>query len=134
MLCSPTNGCLYSYCCRLFLTQKEQETPSAFTRADFQKWWKLNPRVVEHEKSCENHLAFDKWKDKEMRLNMGETLDKNHLERMESERKKWIDILHCIMDIILFLARQNFALCGHRESLDGKDHPGNFFELVKTYF
>ena len=37
-----------------------------------------------------------------MRLNMGETLDKNHLERMESERKKWIDILHRIMDIILF--------------------------------
>ena len=51
-------------------------------------------------------------------LNMGETLDKNHMERIESERKKWIDILHRIMDIILFLARQNLALRGHRESLD----------------
>ena len=37
-----------------------------------------------------------------MRLNIGETLDKNHMERIESERKKWIDILHRIMDIILF--------------------------------
>ena len=131
MLYSPTNGCLYCFCCRLFLSQKEQETQSAFTRAGFQKWWKLNPKVVEHEKSREHHLAFDKWKELEMRLNMGETLDKNHLERMESERKKWIDILHRIMDIILFLARQNLALRGHRESLDAEENPGNFIELVK---
>ena len=44
MLYSPTNGCLYCFCCRLFLSQKEQETQSAFTRAGFQKWWKLNPK------------------------------------------------------------------------------------------
>ena len=131
MLYSPTNGCLYYFCCRLFLSQKEQETQSACTRAGFQKWWKLNPKVVEHEKSREHQLAFDKWKELEMRLNMGETLDKNHMERIESERKKWIDILHRIMNIILFLARQNLALRGHRESLDAEDNPGNFIELVK---
>ena len=35
------------------------------------------------------------------------------------------------MDIILFFARQNLALRGHRESLDAEDNPGNFIELVK---
>ena len=38
MLYSPTNGCLYCFCCCLFLSQKEQETQSALTRAGFQKW------------------------------------------------------------------------------------------------
>ena len=97
----------------------------------FSKWWELNPEVAENEKSREHHLAFDKWEELEMRLNMGETLDKNHIEQIESGRKKWIDILHRIMDMSLFLARQNLALHGHRESLDAEDNPGNFIELVK---
>ena len=66
-----------------------------------------------------------------MRLNIGETLDKNLLERMESEKKRWIDILLNIMDIIPFLSRQNLALRAHRESLDAEDNPRNFIELIK---
>ena len=131
MLCSPKNGCLYCFSCRLFLSQKEQERQSAFVRDGFRKWWKLNPKVVEHEKSREHHLAFDKLKELEMRLNRGETLDKSHLEQIESETKKWVNILHRVMDIILFLARQNIVLRGYRESFDAEDNPGNFIELVK---
>ena len=35
MLYSPTNGCLYCFCCSLFLSQKEQERQSSFARDGF---------------------------------------------------------------------------------------------------
>ena len=49
---------------------------------------------------------------------------------MEPEGRNGL-ILHRIMDIILCLAWQNFALRGHRESLNSEDNTGNFMELVK---
>ncbi|KAM9311655.1 zinc finger MYM-type protein 1-like [Gastrophryne carolinensis] len=49
---------------------------------------------------------------------------------METEKKKWRDILHRLLDITLFLAKQNLAFRGHKE--DGSSlNKGNFLEMVE---
>ena len=114
MLSSPINGCLYCFCCRLFLGGQIDQTQSAFALNGFRTWWKLNPKVSDHEISCEHLLAFDSWKELAMRLNWCQILDMDLQGRMESQKKKWVNILHRILDVILFLAKQNLALLGHR--------------------
>ena len=131
MLYSPISGCLYCFCCRLFLRSPIDQTQSAFALNGFRMWWKLNPKVNDHEKSREHLLAFVSWKELAMRLDKGQTLDRDQQGRIESQKKRWVNILHRILDAILFLTKQNLALRGHREFLDGEGNPGNFMELIK---
>ena len=66
-----------------------------------------------------------------MRLDNGQTLDKSLQMELDAERKKWVNILYCIVDVILYLVKQNLSLRGHRESLDEDGNHGNFLELIK---
>ena len=132
MLYSPSNGCLYCFCCRLFSgPQLTNQTQSDFVIKGFKTWWKLNPKVVDHERSVEHNLAFDKWKEMAMRLDNGQTLDRSLQMEIDAERKKWVNVLNRIVDVILYLAKQNLPLRGHRESLNEEGNPGNFLELIK---
>ena len=132
MLYSPSNGCLYCFCCRLFSgTQLANQTQSDFVIKGFKTWWKLNPKVVQHERSVEHHLAFDKWKEMAMRLDNGQTLDRSLQMEIDAEINKWVNVLNRIVDVILYLTKQNLSLRGHRESLDEEGNPGNFLELIK---
>ena len=45
---------------------------------------------------------------------------------MDKERKKWRTIIHIIIDVILFLSRQNFSFHGHREDTTQSGHRENF--------
>ncbi|XP_040262207.1 52 kDa repressor of the inhibitor of the protein kinase-like [Bufo bufo] len=53
--------------------------------------------------------------------------------QIEKEKQKWRDILRRILHCIKFLATQNLALRGHRESLqlDDDSNVGNFLGLLK---
>ena len=49
---------------------------------------------------------------------------------MDREKKKWRDILHMLLDITLFLAKQNLAFRGHNEN-ESSTNKGNFLEMVE---
>ena len=49
---------------------------------------------------------------------------------MDKENKKWGDILHRLLDITLFLAKQNLPFCGHKED-KSSFNKGNFLEMVE---
>ena len=87
--------------------------------------------MVEHERSVEHYIAFDEWKEMAMRLDNGQTLDKSLQMELDAERKKWVNIIYRIVDVILYLVKQNLSLRGHRESLDEDGNHGNFLELIK---
>ncbi|GFV86578.1 probable ATP-dependent RNA helicase DDX20 [Trichonephila clavipes] len=70
--------------------------------------------VANHELSAEYNENFCKWKELEKRLQKGQTIDKKRTITIGQE---------------LFLAKQNLALCGHRED-DPSTNRGNFLELV----
>lgn len=126
MVYSPIKKSLYCFCCKLFF--RHHQTKQSFVNG-FNSWWKLNPKVSEHENS-ESHLScFEKWKILENGLRLKKTIDHEHQMVLDQEKKKWCNILSRLLDVILFLARQNLSLRGHREEISS-DNRGNFLELV----
>ena len=105
------------------------ETTSTFVTG-FRKWWKLNPKVQDHEKSEEHLNSLEKWKTLAVGLRQGKTVDAKTIDLMNEENQRWRDILHRLLDITLFLARQNLAFRGHRENKPSLNK-GNFLEMVE---
>ena len=58
------------------------------------------------------------------------TIDAETIALMEMEKKKWRDILHRLLGITLFLAKQNLAFHGHKED-ESSLNKGNFLEMVE---
>ena len=73
----------------------------------FNSWWKLNPKVFEHENS-ENHLyRLQKRKILENGLKLQKQSTMNSKWCLTKKKNKWHDILSCLfLDVILFLVRQ----------------------------
>ncbi|KAF2895052.1 hypothetical protein ILUMI_11122 [Ignelater luminosus] len=115
----------------LFNTNEEQAGTSKFVTG-FQTWWKLNLKVFQHESSEQHAASLEKWKTLGAQLKLNETIDEVSLEIQNEERKKWNDILHCLLDVTLFLAKQNLAFRGHREHQNSTNR-GNFLELVELF-
>jgi hypothetical protein len=64
MVYSPVKEALFCFCCRLFSAGL-----SSFSADEgFRNWWKLNPKVHEHEVSTSHAKAFLNWKELEIRL------------------------------------------------------------------
>ncbi|XP_067144935.1 zinc finger MYM-type protein 1-like [Centruroides vittatus] len=129
MAYSPSKASLFCFCCRLF---ENVNTPngSKFCSSDgFNTWWKLNPKVSSHESSALHDQNYCKWKELEIRLKKGQTIDKKEQNLVAGETKKWQEILIRMFNIIHFLAKQNLALRGHTEN-DTSTNSGNFLELV----
>lgn len=90
---------------------------SKFIYDGFQAWWKLNPKIFEHKKSANHINNLEKWKTLKIRLTLNKTINNVYQQSIAKEKRKWREILYRILDIILFLAKQNLAFRGHRESL-----------------
>ena len=132
MVYSPSKKSIYCFCCKLF----EHLCQSSFNAENgFNKWWKLNPKISQHESSPLHIRSFTQWKELEIRLKYGATIDKIQQQNIDKEIKKWKKILTRILDIIRFLAKQKLAFRGHRErvhqeGINSNENRGNFLELV----
>ena len=65
-----------------------------------------------------------------MRLQLQQTIDKNIQKHIDEERKKRKAILESLVDVILFLSKQNLPFRGHREAFESNNQR-NFLETVK---
>ncbi|XP_014773435.1 zinc finger MYM-type protein 5-like [Octopus bimaculoides] len=122
MIYSPPKEAVFCFCCKLFSSDS------------FKSWWKLNPKIQENESSPVHENAFTQWKELEIRLFKGMVIGKEQQTLVENETKKWKQILTRFLDIIMFLAKQNLALRGHREDIrveKANENEGNFLELVQ---
>lgn len=128
MVYSPSKNMLYCFCCRLFCTSTNTGINKFIS--GFQDWWKLNPKLHNHESSPEHVSNLEKWKTLAVHLERNKTIDAQEQHLLNTEIKKWRSLLHRLLDITLFLAQQNLAFRGHRETISS-DNQGNFLELVK---
>ena len=97
-------------------------------------WWKLNRMVKDHENSVTHQEAFLNWKELEMRLKAGTTVDSLGQNKLNNVLKKWVQILHRVVKMIRFLSKQNLPFRGHVETIepgDTSNNSGNFIELTK---
>ncbi|XP_061440730.1 zinc finger MYM-type protein 1-like [Rhineura floridana] len=128
MVYSLVNENLYWFCCRLFAVSATDTTSKFVT--GFQMWWKLSPKVHNHETSEQHLRCLEKWKTLAAGLRLHKTIDAKTIALMEMEKEKWRDILHRLLDITLFLAKQNLAFHGHKED-ESSLNKGNFLEMVE---
>lgn len=119
---------LFCFCCKLFTTNVNSTTSSKFFTG-FQSWWKLNPKISDHENSEQHLTCLEKWKTLQASLNANRTIDNINQTKEEQERKKWTNILHRLLDVTLFLAKQNLPFRGHREDAMAANK-GNYLDLV----
>ena len=63
-------------------------------------WWKSNPKLKDHENSATHQEAFLKWKELEMRLKAGMTVDSLGQNKINNVRKKWAQTLHRVVDMM----------------------------------
>lgn len=128
LLYSPVKCAVFCFPCMLFKAKGK----SSFAQSEgFKAWKKLNPRLLDHEKSCHHVEAFEKWKEFEMRLVKHETIDAAVQMEQQKSFEKWKAILKRILDCVLYLARQSLPLRGHSEDLSTSDNCGNFLEAFK---
>ena len=118
---------LYCFCCKLF---RVGNTSSPFTSKCFDNFWHLNPCLFQHEDSKTHRDCMDKWKELLMRVGKKETIDKHLLAEIDAETDKWKNILHGVLDVIIFLSKQGLPFRGHREGFDSRNQ-GNFLETIK---
>uniref|UniRef100_UPI003590127A zinc finger MYM-type protein 1-like n=1 Tax=Myxine glutinosa TaxID=7769 RepID=UPI003590127A len=130
MVYSLVSENLCCFCCRLFAVSATDTTSKFVT--GFQKWWKLSPKVHNHETSEEHLHCLEKWKTLAAGLRLHKTIDAETIALMEMEKKKWRDILHRLLDITWFLAKQNLAFRGHKED-ESSLNRGNFPEMLSKY-
>ena len=126
LLYSKKESGLYCFCCKLFHSAGND----LFVTKCFNNFWHLNPRIFEHENSKIHKECIEKWKELAMRLKLQQTIDKNMQKQIDQERKKRKAILEIVVDVILFLSKQNLPFRGHREAFESNNQ-GNFLETVK---
>lgn len=79
MMYSPVSNSLYCFCCRLFAVRVTDVT-SKFV-SGIQAWWKLSPKVVDHETSDEHLHCLENWKALEAGLRLQKTIDAQSTEK-----------------------------------------------------
>lgn len=126
---SPSKRSAFCICCLLFSrfdNQSSLEQESGF------KQWKALERMSVQENSKNHRQCFTQWKEMEISLltNRG-IIDAELQEETQRESQKWCDILKRLLHCIKYLAIQNLALRGHRESLQPDFNTGNLLGLLK---
>jgi len=139
LLYSPSAEAAFCFCCLLFGQADQndlQKSSFGNIHNGFSSWQKLSPRVANHENSVAHRVAFLKWKELENRVTTARdrSVDALLQSQILSEQQKWRDVLDRILSTITFLAEQNLAFRGHRETLspdDWSSNPGNFLAVLK---
>ncbi|XP_065664745.1 zinc finger MYM-type protein 5-like [Hydra vulgaris] len=133
LLYSASKNSLFCFPCILFSNTKTSKF--ADTSKGFSEWKQLNPRVPEHENSCEHRKCFTSWKEMEKNLREGKSLDKDIQNAIQTEKEKWRNILKVVIDSIMFCAKNNLAFRGS-SSIIGEPNSGiflNTIELIARY-
>lgn len=96
----------------------------------FQAWWKFNPKVQERKRSKDHICRLEQWETLETWLKLPKTAGAESVKAVETEAKRPRSILHRLLDITLFLPKQNLAFCGRRED-ESSQNKWNFLVLAQ---
>ena len=128
---SPSKKYAFCICCLPYSWSDHQ---SSLEQENGFNQWKALERVSVHENAKNHWECFTQWKEMERDFaeNRG-VFDVELQSQIKKEKQEWHDILTRIIHFLKFLATQNLALQGHRESLQLNDdsNVGNFLGLLQ---
>ena len=132
---STSKNSLYCFPCRLFLPKQSdvKSMPALATPEGSGKslgYQRLYKAIPAHENSQLHRRCHLIWREMELRLKSDLTIEDQLLHDVKSEKKKWREILQCILDVILFLGERSLSFRGHSEKI-GDPHNGNFLGILE---
>lgn len=122
---SKKKDSLYCFCCKLF-SQKTFK----LSRDGFNDWKNCSDSLKMHENSPEHTKNMGSWKELESRIKKGQTIDKVELALINTERRRWREVLTRFVAIIHSLAERNVPLRGSTDTLYQPNN-GNFLKEVE---
>lgn len=85
---SKTNNAVYCFCCKLF----SKKSFKLITEGQCD-WVNIGILLKQHENSPDLMKNLVAWKELELHLQKGKTIDQAEISLMEAEKKRWLDIL-----------------------------------------
>ena len=143
---SPENDCAYCFPCWLFADKSCKEYNCSFSdpNAGFQRWRDAVSKIACHENSDLHKQAVKILIETKLRHKLGKSVNQEQQQARERQVMENRKVLCRLIDATLFLAKQNLAFRGRKESIDrarglqtahscfGRvSQDGNFLELIK---
>ncbi len=122
---SVKNNAVYCFCCKLFSTKDYK-----IIKEGVNDWSNINVILGHHEGSPEHTNNMLKWRELDLCLSRGQTLDQIQMTILEAERKRWRDVLTRLISITQSLAERNLAFRGSSDKLFQPDNR-NFLKEVE---
>ncbi|XP_022903846.2 zinc finger MYM-type protein 1-like [Onthophagus taurus] len=131
---SKTKNSIYCFACKLY---SNVFTPlSALRSVGFINWKKASERLAEHEASQAHKECVIKWKTRLQQIKSCQGIDRDVELLIQSEKEKWRQILHVVMDAVMYLATNCLSFRGSKETINDltinypQPNQGNFLNLI----
>lgn len=122
---SSKSNTLFCFCCKLFSVKEYN-----LIRRGLNDWKNAPSYLNIHKNSPEHIKHLSAWKELEMRLKKGETIDMQEMSLLEFEKRRWREVLTRLVAIIQSLSRRNLAFRGSSDTLYQPNN-GHFLKEVE---
>lgn len=122
---SKQKDAVYCFCCKLFSRKS-----SKLNTEGQNDWVNISAILKSHETSPDHGKHLIAWKELELRLKTGKTIDQTEMALLQAEQNRWREVLTRLITIIQSLAERNLALRGSVDTLNNPNN-GNFLKEVE---
>lgn len=138
LLYSKTKNALFCTPCKIFLKPNTAAIAisTLCSSTGFSNWKKASERLIEHEASQMHRECMIKWKIRVQQMKMCQGIDQDLERIIHTEKEKWKQILHIVIDAVLFLSANCLSFRGSNETPSDlitqcpRPSQGNFLNLI----
>ena len=103
---------------------------SSLQQSGSKDWKNIAAILSSHERSPDHLESYQAWRELELRLSNGKTIDAINQQKIRQEEEYWRQILQRLIALVRVLGMQNLAFRGKTEKLYSANN-GNFLKLVE---
>ena len=125
---SKNSDKVFCFCCSIFKTDLD----SSWSNEGYCDWKHLSAAIVVHENSANHKKLYVQWSEAEKRLKNKTTID--HLEQslIAREAEHWNNVVHRLLNIILYMTKNNMAFRGSSDKLFTPNN-GKYLGLIELF-